>query len=100
MVPCRFNGLHQGTEYLLEPAAINAGDLPVRAICCLMRPMASVVPVRMVNSGDREEEIHSGKVVGVACAEFNMSLQGKTSKTTDSEKVTGFRVDKHLRPNM
>ena len=97
LIPCRVSGRLTNSECILEPRPYWQGDSPIRAMCCLLQPIDSLVSVRLVNAGDNVEEVSSGHVVGVACSEFEVSL-GKDRKTKDTRKVTGYQLDSDLEP--
>ena len=89
------SGRTPSAEYLLEPTMASNNDA-VRAMCCLLRPTAFGAKVRMVNAGNSEAVLHKGKVVGIARAEFEMSLQNLAKRDDPRRQVTGYKLDESL----
>ena len=95
LVPCTFSGRSPSVEYLLEPTMASNNDT-VRAMCCVLRPTAFGATVRMVNAGNSEAVLQKGKVVGIARAEFEMSLQNPAKSDEPRRQVTGYKLDESL----
>ena len=95
LVPCTLRGHTADAEYFLEPSSAGSNDT-VRAMCCLLRPGSSCATVRMVNAGDSEVEAAKGRVVGVARAEFEVSLQSSLGAEGKRRQVTGYKTVENL----
>ena len=80
-------------EYLLEPAR-TMDEYPVQSMCCLLRPTAGRVTVRLVNAGTMEEVIKQGKENGIAFHGFQTAINPKHQAARSS--VEEYQVDRQL----